>query len=91
MINIYETVYITLDDICEHFDTKTSDYVFTHILKEDNCYVPFDFDDDTYIGLMEIINDEDPNNKYLCNEFDLMTYLREILPNRDSCLIYVSF
>ena len=31
------------------------------------------------------------DNKALSNEFDLMTYLRENLPNRDSCLIYVSF
>jgi hypothetical protein len=91
MINTYETVYITMDDICDHFGTKINDYVFPYALKDDCNYIPFDFDDDTYIDLMETINEEDPYNKRLCNEFDLMTYLRKILPNRDSCLIYVSF
>lgn len=91
MINTYETVCITLDDICEHFGTKTSDYIFTRIPREDNSYVPFDFDDDTYFGLADIIDHVDPDNKCFYNEFALMTYLREILPNRDSCLIYVSF
>ena len=71
MINIYETVSITLADICEHFGTRTNDYLFTYN-SEDGIYIPFDFDDDTYIDLMEIINDEDPD-KRLCNEFDLRT------------------
>ena len=90
MINAYKTVYITLDDICEHFGTKASDYIFTRIPREDNSYVPFYFDDDTYVDFIETMNC-DPDNKSLSNEFNLMTYLREILPDRDYCLIYVSF